>query len=232
MTKNEMENEKNNKSTGINQGKGSTPNAGADSSGETGAGAAKGMASGSGSGSEGSGSGTGAGRSSTVDRGSEKMSTQGKSSVPGQDKTSDVGVLEQVQESGKDLASKSLAAIGEKTRSATEGYKSEITGGLHTLAEGLRQTSSTFQRGSDDTPLATAGGRYLGDLADKIESVSGYFERKDAAALMSDVKGFARRNPTVFVGASFAAGFALSRLIRSSMAAPSTNSVSASPLRG
>lgn len=214
-----MENETNNKSTGIDQGKGSTANAGAGSAAS--ASSAKETASISGLSerrSEGSSSTLSSDRTSTTDTGTNKTSAQGKTPALGQEKTSDASVLGQVQESGKELASKSLSAIGEKTKIATEGYKSEITGGLHTLAEGLRQTSSTFQRESEDSTLASAGGRYLGDLADKIESVSGYFERKDATALIRDVKGFAKRNPTVFVGAAFAAGFALSRVIRSGMA--------------
>ena len=162
----------------------------------------------------------------------KKTGAETKSANPGQSANEDAGVLSQVQDTGRDLAAKSLNAIGEKTRSTTEGYKSDITGGLHTLAEGLRQASATFNNQADDNPISSAGARYIGDLAGKIESASGYFERKDAAALMSDVKGFARRNPTVFVGAAFATGFALSRMIRSSMATSSTSSVSASPMRG
>lgn len=129
------------------------------------------------------------------------------------------GVLSQVQESGRDIANKGLQAISEKTRSATDGYKSEITSGLHTLADGLRQTSSSFRTNGEENTLASAGARYIGDLAEKIESVSGYFERKDATALLQDVRGFAKRNPTVFVGSAFAVGFALSRVIRSGASA-------------
>ncbi len=127
----------------------------------------------------------------------------------------DEGVLSQVQDSGRDIANKGLQAIGDKTKSTAEGYKSEITGGLHTLADGLRQTSSNFRKDGEQNVLASAGARYISDLAEKIESVSGYFERKDTTDLIRDVKGFARRNPTVFVGGAFAAGFALSRVIRS-----------------
>jgi hypothetical protein len=127
----------------------------------------------------------------------------------------DGGVISQVQDTGKDLANKGVQAIGDKTKSTAEGYKSEITGGLHTLADGLRQTSSNFRTEGEGNALASAGARYIGDLAEKIESVSGYFERKDTMDLIRDVRGFAKRNPTVFVGGAFAVGFALSRVIRS-----------------
>lgn len=125
-------------------------------------------------------------------------------------------VVGQIQEAGRDVASKSVSAISEKTRAKTAGYQSEISSGLHTLAEGLRQTSSQFQNTAEDTPLSSASARYIGDLAEKLESVSSYFERKDASALMQDVKAFAKSNPTLFVGGAFVVGFAVSRLVRSS----------------
>ncbi|MEO5859042.1 MAG: hypothetical protein ABIR33_08855 [Pyrinomonadaceae bacterium] len=188
MTKTELENETNAKSPAMDKGDGVTMSQG------------RGPA-------MNAPSGTGNGKSAPA--------TAAKSAGSGHD--SDAGVLAQVQKSGKDIASKSLKAIGEKTLSTTEGYKSEITGGLNTLADGLRKASTSFE-GSEDKPLASAGARYIGDLAEKIESVSGYFERNDATALFQDVKGFARRNPTVFVGGAFALGFALSRMIRSTAA--------------
>lgn len=192
MTKNELENETNAKSPAMDKGDGVTM-------------------------SQGRGPAMNA-PSGGTSNGKHTPATAPESTGSGHD--SEAGLLAQVQESGKDIASKSLKAIGEKTLSTTEGYKSEITGGLNTLAEGLRQASSTFAGAAKDKPLASAGARYIGDLAGKIESVSGYVERKDATALFRDVKGFAKRNPTVFVGGAFALGFALSRLIRSSSATP------------
>src|SRR5215207_7425241 len=62
------------------------------------------------------------------------------------------GIVAQAQESGREIASKSIQAIGDRTRNATAGYKSDISAGLHTLADGLRQTSSTFQDAAEDKP--------------------------------------------------------------------------------
>jgi hypothetical protein len=125
------------------------------------------------------------------------------------------GVVDQVKETGRDIAARSLGAIEDRTQSATSGYKSDISTGLHTLADGLRQTSSTFQNAAEDKPLSSAGARYIEDLANKIENVSNYFESKDPADVVKDVKNFARKNPAIFVGGAFALGFALSRLVRS-----------------
>ena len=134
---------------------------------------------------------------------------------PAAAKVEEQGVVGQAQATGRDIVSKSLDTISERTRAATSGYKSDISSGLHTLADGLRQTSATFQNGGEDKPLSTAGARYIDDLAQKIESVSDYFERKDPADVVQDVKRFARQNPTIFVGGAFALGFAVSRLFRS-----------------
>lgn len=165
------------------------------------------------------------GKSALTNESHDKGPVIPKGNGPGRGPDEDAGVLAQVKETGQDIATKSMHAIGEKTKSTTEGYKSDISSGLHTLAEGLRQTSSTLGKGeADDKPLSSAGARYIGGLAEKVESVSGYFERKDATDLLKDVTGFAKRNPTVFVGGAFALGFALSRLIKSS--------ATASPSRG
>ena len=129
--------------------------------------------------------------------------------------TDQQGVVDQVKETGRDIAARSLGAIEDRTQSATSGYKSDISTGLHTLADGLRQTSSTFQNAAEDKPLSSAGARYIEDLANKIENVSNYFESKDPADVVKDVKNFARKNPAIFVGGAFALGFALSRLVRS-----------------
>jgi hypothetical protein len=137
---------------------------------------------------------------------------------------SELGVLEQVQESGKEIASRSLEAVSERTRAATSGYQSDITAGLQTLADGLRKTSTTLQDAPDDKPLSTAGARYMEELAQRIDSVSAYVERKDPADVIKDVKRFARQNPTIFVGGSFALGFALSRLLRSAAVDGTSNS--------
>lgn len=133
-------------------------------------------------------------------------------------------VVGQVQETGRELASRSIDAIGGRARAATSAYKTDITSGLHTLADGLRQTSSTFMDAAEDKPLSTAGARYIDDLASKIENVSDYFERKDPADLVRDIKVFAKKNPAIFVGGAFALGFAISRLARSSAAVNTASS--------
>ncbi|MDI1241096.1 MAG: hypothetical protein PSX80_04160 [bacterium] len=211
MNKNDMDNETTNKTAGMNQGKTE--------------GASQGKSTGkSAGGSQGQGTATGGSNMPTA-------SWQSAGARAGQGREEE-GVLSQVQESGKDIASKGLQAISDKTRSTTEGYKSELTGGLHTLANGLRQTSSSFRTGGEQNALASAGAKYIGDLADRIESVSGYFERKDATDLFRDVKGFARRNPTVFVGGAFVVGFALSRVIRTGASASTAGSGSVGLRRG
>ncbi len=139
-----------------------------------------------------------------------------RSTLESPDKQSgDQGVIGEIQQSGREIAERSIGAVGSRTRTAASGYKSEITSGLYSLADGLRKTSETFQENADDQPLPAAGARYIEDLANKIEWVSNYFEGKDPSAVAQDVKRFARENPTIFVGGAFVVGFAISRLFRS-----------------
>ena len=130
-------------------------------------------------------------------------------------RSEDAGIAGKAQESGREIVSRSVQAVGDRTRATTNSYVQEVSSGLHTLAEGLRHTSSTVQGTTDDQPLSNAGARYLEGLADKVEDFSSYLERKDLTALYSDVRGFAREHPAVFVGGAFAIGFAVSRLLKS-----------------
>jgi hypothetical protein len=55
--------------------------------------------------------------------------------------------------------------------------------------------------------------------ADQIDSVSSAFRRRDLNQLVSDVQGFARRQPTAFFGAAVFAGFAVVRFLKTSVGA-------------
>ena len=127
----------------------------------------------------------------------------------------DSGLAGKAQESGREILSRSVQAVGDRTRATTDSYMQEVSTGLHALAEGLRQTGSSVQGTGFDQPLSNAGARYLEGLAGKVEDLSGYLERKDLTAIYGDVRVFAREHPAVFVGGAFALGFAVSRLLKS-----------------
>ena len=127
----------------------------------------------------------------------------------------DQGIVGKAQESGREIASRSVQALSDRTRATTDSYMHEVSAGLHTLAEGLRQTSSSVQGTGSDQSLSNAGARHLEGLAGKVDDFSSYLDRKDMTAIYSDVRGFAREHPAVFVGGAFALGFAVSRLLKS-----------------
>ena len=130
-------------------------------------------------------------------------------------RSEDSGIAGKAQESGREIVSRSVQAVGDRTRATTDSYMQEVSTGLHALAEGLRQTGSSVQGTGADQPLSNAGARYLEGLAGKVEDLSGYLERKDLTAIYGDVRVFAREHPAVFVGGAFALGFAVSRLLKS-----------------
>ena len=55
--------------------------------------------------------------------------------------------------------------------------------------------------------------QYIRLAADQIGTVSDAFRRRDLNQLVADVQGFARRQPTAFLGAAFLAGFAAVRFL-------------------
>ncbi|HEX6279460.1 MAG TPA: hypothetical protein VFZ49_05530 [Pyrinomonadaceae bacterium] len=121
----------------------------------------------------------------------------------------------QVTEAGRDVASHSMQAASDGARSATESYRQEISSGLHSLADGLRETGGRLRDDGSANSISSAGSHYLETVANKVDDLSGYLERQDLTGLLRDFRGFARRNPTMFVGGAFALGFAISRVVRS-----------------
>lgn len=58
--------------------------------------------------------------------------------------------------------------------------------------------------------------RYVHEAASAVDSVSQTLRERSLGGLMQDVNDYARREPVVFFGIAIAAGFALSRLVKSS----------------
>ncbi|HSU04861.1 MAG TPA: hypothetical protein VLI93_04755 [Acetobacteraceae bacterium] len=80
----------------------------------------------------------------------------------------------------------------------------------------MRQAASSVHRTADALKQNDQG--WLGDLvargADELSSVAERLHRNDLQGLLSQIEGFARRQPALFAGASIAAGFALARMAR------------------
>jgi hypothetical protein len=84
------------------------------------------------------------------------------------------------------------------------------------LRELLGQASEEFGRMAEQGDATTPAGRTVRTLADATGQLSRRLEEGGPDGVMSDVSGFARRRPGVFLAVSAAAGFAVGRLARSS----------------
>jgi len=112
-----------------------------------------------------------------------------------------------VANSAKDLASQA----GEKLLTSVEEQKAAGADFVSGMAGAMRRAATEF----GEVPHAA---QYIRLAADQIETVSDAFRRRDLNQLVADVQGFARRQPTAFLGAAVLAGFAVVRFLKTSTA--------------
>lgn len=117
-----------------------------------------------------------------------------------------------VADSAKDLASQA----GDKLLSSVEEQKTAGADFVSGMAGAIRRAANEF----GDVPQAA---QYIRLAADQIDNVSNAFRRRDLNQVVADVQGFARRQPTAFLGATFLAGFALVRFLKTSTAGASAS---------
>lgn len=110
-----------------------------------------------------------------------------------------------VADSAKDLASKA----SEKLLNTVEEQKAAGADFVTGMAGALRRAANEF----GEVPQAA---QYIRLAANQIDSVSDAFRKRDLNQLVSDVQGFARRQPTAFLGMAVLAGFAAVRFLKTS----------------
>jgi hypothetical protein len=127
-----------------------------------------------------------------------------------------------VAENAKGLASQA----GEKLLSSVEEQKAAGADFVSGVAGAVRRAANEFDK---DVPQAA---QYIRLAADQIGTVSDAFRRRDLNQLVTDVQGFARRQPTAFLGAAVLAGFAAVRFLKTSTAAANASSPSSGTQQG
>lgn len=134
--------------------------------------------------------------------------------------TGDKEAAKEIYSEAKDKAGQAVGKVYEKisdtaSTKITE-QKSQIADGLSTVADSLRKVDENIQNSDKETSVANMTGKYTGSLAGQIESLANYLDTKEVGDMVKDIEGFARRNPTVFIGGAFVAGLLLARFIKSS----------------
>lgn len=104
----------------------------------------------------------------------------------------------------------------ELTSSAKDRIRSEVDARKGTAAQQAKSVSSAMQRTAgeldQDAPEWLKSSIRKG--ADQIQRFADTIERKDSREILSDVRNFARDNPTTFLAACAAAGFAAARILK------------------
>jgi hypothetical protein len=120
------------------------------------------------------------------------------------DATGDIGVAAAasargLMDSARDGAHRQLTT--QKDRAVT---------GLSSLVDALRNSGQQLK--AQDSGIAS----FTDGAANQLERVVDGLRTQDIRSMASDLGGFARRRPGVFVGAAFLAGFAAARFLKSS----------------
>lgn len=147
-----------------------------------------------------SGPSTTAGAPSQADTRFEPSTTDissGPGTIAGQAK----GFVQEATGKAADL----IDQIKDKASAAAEAPKAGLADQIEGLAGAVHQSGEQFKGQQDWIASAVERG------ASELSSLATALRDNDLGTLVRQVQGFARQQPALFIGASFAAGFALAR---------------------
>jgi len=104
-----------------------------------------------------------------------------------------------------------LNQVREKAASQLNEQKTRATDGLGNVAQAVRQSTHHLREQQYDTVA-----QFVERAADQIERFSNHLRERDLNDLVSEAQRFARQQPAVFIGSSFAAGILAARFIKAS----------------
>lgn len=144
----------------------------------------------------------------------DSASTSAASSGASTDKPLIAQAKEQTQRVIEQTQQKAGQAIDQARNQVVtqlEGQKERATGGIESVALALRQTGQHLR---EQDQGAMSG--YAESAADALERFSGYINKRDVNQMIGEVEGFARRQPMLFLGSTFALGLLAGRFLKSS----------------
>jgi ElaB/YqjD/DUF883 family membrane-anchored ribosome-binding protein len=161
----------------------------------------------------------GLGSTASSNTGSTGFSTGSTESKSG---TTDLS-MDSAKETAKGLYDQAKSTVGQAygaaTKRATEALdeqKGTVASGLTSVADSIKQVGENLNTSPEHNKITETAAKYTNSLAEQIENISGYFERKDVRDMVRDVETFARRNPAYFIGGAVALGFLAARFLKSS----------------
>jgi len=109
-----------------------------------------------------------------------------------------------------------LNQVRDKAASQLNEQKARATDSLGNVAQAVRQSTQHLREQQYDTVA-----QFVERAADQIERFSNHLRQRDLNDLVSEAQRFARQQPAVFIGSSFAAGMLAARFIKASRPARS-----------
>lgn len=132
-------------------------------------------------------------------------------------------------------ASESVQRVADAAQSAVDKTKDmaqeQIQAGANQVVSSANAAAGALRRAADDVANEHAWiGSILRKSADGLESASQSLRGGNLEGAVRDLNGFARRQPTLFLGGGFAIGFALARVGKTAIEHASDNAdASAAP---
>jgi hypothetical protein len=119
------------------------------------------------------------------------------------------------EESSSARTGQSDSGTGERMRgrisSAVDARKDRAIDGLMGVADAVRRLGDPLQEESYGKAAD-----YTRKAAERLDEVALYLRERDTQQLIQDLRGFARRQPAVFLGIGFLAGAVCGRFLKSS----------------
>lgn len=151
-----------------------------------------------------------------ADMSGAKNSTDQQNNKSGNASSVEIPGAADIYKQAKETAGQAYGKVTEQASSQIVTQKDNLARGLGSVADGIRQMGESLRGGEQKTPIADVAAKYGDSLANQVEQVSNYLEKKDLRELVRDIEVFARRNPAVFIGGAFALGVAAARFLKSS----------------
>ena len=124
----------------------------------------------------------------------------------------------------KERASSLIGAAGEKASAVAEAQKESVAGYLDDVAKAVHRSGEQLEGHQDWVAHMVERG------ADELASLAATLRTNDLQSLLGELGSLARRQPALFVGASMAAGFALTRVGRLAVSSTAGGAAPAAPV--
>ena len=104
--------------------------------------------------------------------------------------------------------------IGQTRKSA----ETQVAAGKARAAESLKSVASALRKTGEKLREEDQDGftQYFDQAAKRVDAVSGYIEKRTLPELVTDVEGFAKRDPALFIGGALVLGLLGGRFLKSS----------------